>query len=280
MTYHNENNKKPVMDKKPLRVLSLGAGVQSSTLALMAAHGEIDMPDCAIFADVQAEPKSVYTWLDWLEKQLPFPVHRITFGNLAEKSLIVRTSKAGNNYIQHTPPMFMRGADGKIGIQQRQCTTNAKIEPIRRKLRELGGKINGVEQWIGISLDEIQRMKPSRDKWVTNRWPLIEKRYTRYQCLKWMQEKGYPLPPRSSCWFCPYHSPAEWLRLKTDELESFELAIQYEKDMQFAMAQDVCHDVPFLHRSCKPLDTIDFEEMLKTYQVDMFGNECEGMCGV
>ena len=57
-----------------INVLSLGAGVQSSTMALMAAKGEITpMPDCAIFADTQAEPQSVYDYLDWLEKQLPFP---------------------------------------------------------------------------------------------------------------------------------------------------------------------------------------------------------------
>ena len=65
-------------------MLSLGAGVQSSTLALMAARGEIAMPDCAVFADTQAEPPSVYRWLDWLEKQLPYRVYRVTAGDLAE----------------------------------------------------------------------------------------------------------------------------------------------------------------------------------------------------
>lgn len=61
-----------------LTILSLGAGVQSSTLALMAAHGEITpMPDCAIFADTGSEPRKVYEWLDWLETKLPFPVHRV-----------------------------------------------------------------------------------------------------------------------------------------------------------------------------------------------------------
>jgi 3'-phosphoadenosine 5'-phosphosulfate sulfotransferase (PAPS reductase)/FAD synthetase len=71
------------LDRKAMnhlpQYLSLGAGVQSSTLALMAARGEIGpMPKAAIFADTQAEPESVYRWLDWLEKQLPFPVHRVT----------------------------------------------------------------------------------------------------------------------------------------------------------------------------------------------------------
>ena len=46
-----------------LRILSLGAGVQSTTLALMIEKGEIPMVDCAIFSDVGAEPKLVYKHL-------------------------------------------------------------------------------------------------------------------------------------------------------------------------------------------------------------------------
>ena len=70
--------------KNHLRILSLGAGVQSSTLALMIQRGEIPMVDAAIFADTMGEPKLVYEWLDWLEKQLSFPVYRVNKGNLRE----------------------------------------------------------------------------------------------------------------------------------------------------------------------------------------------------
>lgn len=121
----------------PIRVLSLGAGVQSSTLALMAAHGEIDMPDCAIFADTQSEPDSVYKWLHWLEQQLPYPIHRVTTGNISEIALVVRTSKNGNNYQQSAPPAWITEGDGRINLLRRQCTVDFKIDPIRRKLREL-----------------------------------------------------------------------------------------------------------------------------------------------
>ena len=68
-----------------LRVLSLGAGVQSTTLALKAAHGEIGpMPDCAIFADTGWEPRAVYEHLAWLRSPnvLPFPVHIVSAGDL------------------------------------------------------------------------------------------------------------------------------------------------------------------------------------------------------
>ena len=69
--------------------LSLGAGVQSSTIALMAAAGEITpMPKAAIFADTEAEPASVYKWLEWLERQLPFPVHRVTYV-LSDKKRVI-----------------------------------------------------------------------------------------------------------------------------------------------------------------------------------------------
>ena len=69
--------------------ISLGAGVQSSAMALMAAHGEITpMPEAAIFADTQHEPEEVYAWLDWLKEQLPFPVHEVSKGDLLETGRI------------------------------------------------------------------------------------------------------------------------------------------------------------------------------------------------
>src|SRR5580765_5152088 len=68
-----------------LRVISLGAGVQSTTMALMAAHGELTpMPDCAIFADTGAEPAHVYDHLQRLIPKLPFPVHTVSAGNIAD----------------------------------------------------------------------------------------------------------------------------------------------------------------------------------------------------
>ena len=266
---------------KPLRVLSLGAGVQSSTLALMAAHGEIEMPDCAIFADVQSEPASVYHWLDWLEKQLPFPVLRISAGVLADRALEIRVSKSGTLYQKSSPPAFIIDDLSAVGLLKRQCTSDFKITPIIRKLRELGGKKSGVVQLIGISWDERHRMKPARDPWIKNIFPLIDQRITRTQCKEWMATKGYPEPPRSSCYFCPYHSPDEWIRLQNEEPEYFEKAINWEKLFQGTMRHvSGFRGTPYLNRECKPLDKIDFVSQLITYQTDLFGNECEGMCGV
>lgn len=272
---------------EPFHLLSLGAGVQSSTLALMAAHGDVEpMPTAAIFADTQAEPKSVYRWLDWLETQLPFPVHRVTAGNLTTDSLQMRTTKDGRQYTRTLIPTYILNRDGTKGHTQRACTYDYKMLEIIKCSRRLAGikrgqKTGGVVQWIGISLDEIQRMKPSREPWSQHRWPLIEKRMTRQKCLEWMAAHDYPKPPRSACVYCPFHSDAEWRRLKTEEPEEFARAVRFERDLQAAKAQtDNMNGVPFLHSSLKPLDTIDFRSDYDRGQLPLWQDECMGMCGV
>jgi hypothetical protein len=272
----------------PMHILSLGAGVQSSTLALMAAKGEVGpMPMAAIFSDTQAEPKEVYDWLDWLEKQLPYPVYRVTAGSLEEKSLrVVRSKKSGHLYSKAAIPAFMRQPDGSnAGLLGRKCTYDHKLVPMFAKMREICGikraqKDVTVTSWIGISLDEVSRMKPSKLPWAVNRYPLIEMEMTRHDCLRWMEKNGYPVPPRSACTFCPFHSDTEWRRLKTENPLDFEKAVVFEKKLQEKIALVTrMTGVPYFHNSLKPLGEIDFSE--DTTQGNFhFHNECEGMCGV
>jgi len=278
----------------PFTFLSLGAGVQSSTLALMAAHGEVTpMPNAAIFADTQAEPASVYRWLEWLEKQLPFPVHRVTRGSLTEESLIIRERKdKTGHWSKSLVPAFIENKDGTRGIMGRQCTYSYKVEQLERAARRLGEVKRGqkevtVTQWIGISWDEIQRIKPSRVAWSQHRWPLVELRMGRRDCLRWMEQHGYPKPPRSACVYCPFHSDKEWRRLKDEEPEEFARAVKFEKDIQEVKAKtERMRGVPFLHPSLVPLDQVDFRTDIERGQLSLwleeqsFGNECEGMCGV
>ena len=167
----------------------------------MAAKGLVTpMPQCAIFADTQAEPPSVYRWLDWLEKQLPFPVHRVTAGSLTEASLRVGKREDGSLWMKGHVPVFSTKPDGSVGPLWRICTADFKLAPIFKKAKELGAikrgqKTVGVVQWIGISLDEVSRMKDSREPWSESRWPLIEMRMNRHDCFRWMKDNGYPTPP-------------------------------------------------------------------------------------
>lgn len=261
-----------------MNIISLGAGVQSSTLAMMAAKGEIGpMPDAAIFADTGWEPKHVHEHLDWLEKHLPFPVYRVMKNDGLKKALLKKGRAA-------SVPFFT--ANGGMG-NRRGCTTEYKIEPIQKKMRELLGyeprkriPKDSVTCWIGISLDEIVRMKPSQKPWIKNRHPLIEMGMTRWHCLEWMNKHDYPMPPKSSCLGCPYHSDKHWAEMKYGDQQEWRDTV--EMDMHIRTRNPNMKFQEYMHRSLKPIDQIDFSGI--TNQISMFdddfGNECEGMCGV
>ncbi len=267
-----------------LRVLSLGAGVQSTTLALMAARGEIGpMPDAAIFADTGAEPAAVYRHLDWLEGQLPFPVHRVSAGNLRDEII---GAMNGSNRMDARPPFFTITG----GMLHRQCTQDYKILPIIRKVRELLGLVPRqraprepvVEQWIGISCDEAVRMKPSRLPYIVHRWPLIEQGMHRRHCLSWCEERQYPKPVKSACVFCPYTDNARWRDMKDNDPESFAEAVAIDRAIRPGMPgpKRPKGDGWFVHRDLVPLDEVDLSTDAERGQPDLFNNECEGICGV
>ena len=268
------------------RFLSLGAGVQSSTLALMVAHGEVEPVDAAIFADTQWEPRKVYEWLDWLEAEIqrcpnPFPVHRVTKGSLRD-NILTKQNSTGGRYLAIPWHIVMPNGDRVMG--RRQCTGEYKIKPLVKKQRELVGLVPRqraksvlCETYIGISTDEALRMKPSQEAWKVHRWPLIEKGMARHDCLRWMEKKGYPLPPKSSCIGCPYHHDNEWRAIKADP-ESWADAVMLDKIIRDPVRG--MRGQQFMHRSCVPLDEVDLSTAADHGQVDMFNNECEGMCGV
>jgi hypothetical protein len=274
---------------EPMHIISLGAGVQSSVMAMMAACGEIGpMPKAAVFADTGAEPDSVYRWLEWLETQLPFPVIRVMQDEgLIPAALTVRTSgKTGNTYLKTGLPVFYYPS---TGIGSRQCTRDFKITPVNREIKRLAGGAE-VFSWIGISTDEqVYRKKPSRDPKIEHRWPLLEKEMSRRDCLKWMVDRDLPKPPRSACYFCPYKSDNEWRRLRNEEPLEWQKAIDFEWQLQQrAIKATAIKGTPFLHKSCVPLGEVDLRTPKEKGQEDLFderfdsqfNNECEGMCGV
>lgn len=268
--------------------LSLGAGVQSSTLAFMADRGEITpMPQAAFFGDTQNEPRKVYRWFEYLKANIKnFPVLDGTKGNLMKDSLRVRRSKkSGRLYLANSIPVFVKNPDGSKGILGRKCTRDYKIAVVRAGIKKHLG-IKRVRSkspilavcWIGISLDEAERKTPSQVSWIENRWPFLEIGFTREDCIEWMAEHNYPEPPKSACKQCPYHSDLTWIRLRDEEPEDFAEAVQYEKDMQVAFTQqEVLMGTPFLHASLIPLDQVKFNPEEKK---DKFNRTCEGMCGV
>ena len=264
---------------KPVTVLSLGAGVQSSALLLMYYEEKVTPPiDFAVFADTQSEPPEVY---DWLKKLTAFVSPKIKVivdskGNLAEDFLDKEKRAA-------SIPVFLKNDNRSQGLSWRQCTQDYKIQVVQQSIRsELGYKRR---QWMrhhinmvmGISTDEVVRMKPSRLKWSTNLYPLIDDlEMSRQDCIRYVETMGLGTPPRSACFMCPYRSNREWGEMKADQPEVFAAAVDFDEKIR---VNNRFNATPYVHRAMKPLSEIDFEEESKDMP-DALNNECEGMCGV
>lgn len=288
-----------------LRVLSLGAGVQSTTVLLMAMRGLIrEKLDCAIFSDTGWEPKAVYAHLDWLEEQARhygIPIHRVSAGNLRQELL---DGAASRKTSVDNPPLFVRNRDDakreaggytttdEGGMLWRKCTDQFKIRPIQQQLRRLLRRllfskqkpIGAVEQWFGISREEQRRVRLSREYWIAHRYPFIELGMSRVGCLEWLRKNGFPEPPKSACIGCPYHSDAAWRDMKLHRPDEFADAV--------AIDQAIRNGVPgvkgeaFLHRSMMPLETVDLRsdvdkgQGLLDFDGGDFERECSGSCGI
>lgn len=256
-------------------VLSLGAGVQSSALLLMSDRGEIERADFAVFADTQAEPDEVYRWLAFLIKQVSIPVIMATKGSLVEDSV---NSKQRVAWI----PFFVKNPDGSQGIARRQCTSEYKLDVVYKAVRSRLGYLprervkHKVRMLIGISCDETYRMKQNPHKWATNVYPLVDGWKTRLWASDYVLGILGKKPPRSACYVCPYHSNEEWRGLRDNDPAAFKKAVEFDAAIR---KQDKFKGENFLHRDMKPLDQVNLDDPAKD-QVNMFNNECEGMCGV
>ena len=275
---------------KPLRVLSLGAGVQSTTLLHMMIAGEIEMADHVIFADTGWEPESVYAHLAKLEALMEkhkIKFHKVSAGNLRIDAL--RTDKRSA-----TMPLYILNQNGSKGMVRRQCTSEYKIAPLLKKQRELVGLAKGARSKeylsttiIGISYDETQRMRDAAFSWLRNEYPLVDKKITRQMCLDWCAEHGLELPPRSACIGCPFKSDHEWRLLRDTMPDEWADAVKFDYELRVAVkTRGVLTGVPFLHKSAVPLDQVDLRTAKEKGQDGLFDDdiafnqECEGMCGV
>ena len=269
-----------------MKVLSLGAGVQSSTVLLMSCRGVLPKLDAAIFADTQWEPAAVYRWLDDVlepeAQKAGIPLYRVTAGNIREDAM--RSRMRADEYKQieggrwASMPLYTQLIDqASEGQIRRQCTKEYKIEPVKRKARELRGdsKVR-VSMWMGISAEEKRRMRISQVHWIEHYYPLIfglDRPWHRHDCQRWIKGQGFPLAPRSACIGCPYRSNEEWRALVPDE---FSDAVLF--DRQIRSIGGLTADT-YLHRSCKPLIDVDLRTLEEKGQGNWL-NECEGMCGV
>ncbi|WP_433599129.1 hypothetical protein ACQPXH_26135 [Nocardia sp. CA-135953] len=290
------------MSTPTLRLLSLGAGVQSTTLALMACRGELSGLDGAIFADTGWEPPAVYDQVRRLEAEFAtagIPLHQVGNGHLRKDSLdpqkrfvsipyftlapegtmvreeITETDDNGHEVIvgYRDRPATRREREG---IGRRQCTYQYKIRPINRAVRILlgapapnyrrvpAGRV--AEQWIGFSTDEIQRVNDRREnKYTIKRFPLLELGMSRKDCERYLRRSGWGHTVKSSCIGCPHHRNDYWRDMRDNRPTEWADAVAFDHAIRKGGASaDPLTGEAFLHRSCVPLDLAPIDHITRT----------------
>lgn len=268
---------------KRITYLSFGAGVQSTALLVMSNLGLHECPraDVAIFADTGDEPPWVYENVKRMREWSKIPVEVVQQGHL---SADIISRHEGQSPRFAAIPAFTPDKYGNCGMLRRQCTREYKIQPIERHVRERCGLKKGqraagviaATALIGISLDEVTRMKPSRTPWVVNAYPLVDASLRRADCLRIVREAGLPEPEKSSCIFCPYHSDEFWRRLQMRHPKEWEHVCNLDERFRDMSRSGDTRPI-YLHRSLRPLREIDFTRQIRLFP-DLEDEECEGGC--
>lgn len=281
-------------DRPPsLRILSLGAGVQSTTLLMLSADGTLPKLDAAIFSDTGWEPAAVYEHLDRIDREIAqpagIPIHRVSAGNIRRDAL-------DPAYRFASMPLFVKNPDGSDGMTRRQCTAEYKLKPIKAQVRRMLGYPHPkpvprglhVEQWIGISRDEIGRAKDSGIGYLKSAHPLLDmassadgrEGWTRSDCLRYLRANGWASTPKSACIGCPFHGNAQWRQLRDEHPDEWADAVDFDRSIRSGNARGNANGKPlfgeaYLHRSRLPLDQAPIDRVTAhewaSKQTDIFG---------
>ena len=278
---------------KPIKIISLGVGVQSSAMYYMSSMGEIERCDHAIFADTGGEKKKTLEYFDllsiWANENNGIPLHRSCYKNLLN-DLLNQTNSSGNRFA--SIPAFTMN-DGAKGMLRRQCTYEYKITQVNKKIREIIGiqgrkRLPKIEIYQGITVDEAHRMTIPQEKWKINVYPFCGYRVypdgrcdkmdsrvmSRNDIFNWYEEKKLPLPEKSSCVFCPFQSDQNWIRLKNTTPSDFEQACVVDEKIRDSSKKGIKSKI-YLHDSLVPLREVNLNENQGT----LWGN-CTDYCDV
>ena len=262
-----------------MKIQSNGMGVQSVAMYILSSLEILPVFDYSIFADPGKEKKETYEYLDvlkdWSQKKsrIRIPIIHDKSKNLYQ-DLLNNSNSTGQRFA--SIPGYTLNEDGTIGMLRRQCTHEYKILVVEDNIRKIFGIDKRqsypeiVELYIGISLDEIKRIaKPHRKNvryvypfcnWVSTRkrgWREGFTTLTRADLINIILEQNLPLPPKSSCIFCPFQVDYNWLKHKQNGEWNDIIAV--DNAIRNSSKKGIKQKV-FLHKSCKPIDEVELNE--------------------
>jgi hypothetical protein len=207
-------------------VWSCGGGTQSADIALKIIKGILPKPDISLISDTSRECSE--TWL-FLNNYLQPALNAV-----GVKIEIVPHSFSKVDLNAHNGdmllPLYTR-KNNRLGMMPAFCSKEWKQLPIRRYLKQIG--VYDCDVWLGMSTDEIERMKPSGLNWYRHIYPLITIVPTsRTKCYSEVFDFFGVKPPRSRCWCCPNQTSGDWMNLYKNCMGDFSLAIELDEQIR------------------------------------------------
>ena len=242
-----------------MRIFSFGGGVQSTAVLCLAAKGALQY-DAFVFANVGEDSEHPDALAYVRNVTMPFAErHALKLVEVAWARKDGSTDTLYKRIYRNQrsipiPAHLQSGAPGN-----RACTSDFKIRNIDRWIAENGGKGHDVHIGLGISVDEIHRAKVKAPEAVRGftkhlEYPLIDLHISRAQCHNIIAAAGLPPAPKSSCYFCPFHTHAAWIHLRNTRPDLFDKAVQLEKHINHKRQHTLGKDEVYLHSSLRPLD--------------------------
>ncbi|HFG1604176.1 TPA: hypothetical protein ACGFXW_000009 [Vibrio cholerae] len=256
-----------------LNVLSSGGGTQSNATICLIHDGKLPKPDLIVMADTEREMPNVFDYqrkyIQPLCDDMGIEYHIIKKSDVTDWDLY---DKRGEPLVGFFTELNGRKENGDCNKKPAYCSGKWKTEVTRKFLNERYPKEvkRGVDSWIGYTIDELRRVRTPVGKWQS-RYPLIELRMTRNDCISYVESFGLPTPPKSACWMCPNRPNHEWEIVKREQPHVFEMACRFEREIQEE------HPHLWIHQSGVPLSDVDFRS-LKDGQIDLFCDN--GVCFV
>lgn len=285
------------------RFLLLGGGVQSGTLVEMIADGVIQKPDAVIFSDTGDEGWWTLQMMQRYRSRLSTVgvklIQAIVWDGFYATQQKLSESALGVHRDFASIPFYLINPDGSKGMLRRQCTDRFKIAPANKNIKFWLHQNRGIGKWLnkdetyeapdirlprdvyteclfGISTDEAERATSERGpNWQKPVYPLMDMGMSRDDCVAWLTERGYPIPRKSACYYCPFRDDLGWLEMQEFDPNTFERACQFDEYIRSeefktrtAMGQQL-RGTPFLHSSRTPLR----EAILKRNTVTGFQRE-------
>jgi 3'-phosphoadenosine 5'-phosphosulfate sulfotransferase (PAPS reductase)/FAD synthetase len=221
-----------------IRTISYGGGVQSSAMLVLAAQGKLDeimggKIDAALFANTGDDSEHPKTLQYVREVMTPWAAkHGIEVVELH------RTMKSGETETlwqratdpnKKSLPIPVRLSNGAPA--SRHCTVDFKIKVLQKWIKSHGATAEDPAcVAVGISTDEYQRANNKSDaKFEKRVFPLLHLGLSRGDCMNLIKDAGLPVPHKSSCFFCPWHSKMTWAEMRRDEPELFEKSVELER---------------------------------------------------